>query len=67
VIETALRERPPGGMAYALRHPQRVAGLLLVATAPRSGFRAESVDVARRRGTPEMLADRAQVGAGGPR
>ena len=44
------------GLVYALRHPQRVAGLLLVDTAPSYGFRGESVDVARRRGTPEMLA-----------
>ena len=43
-------------LVYALRHPRRVAGLLLVDTAPSYGFRAESLDVARRRGTPEMLA-----------
>jgi proline iminopeptidase len=42
-------------LVYALRHPHHVAGLLLVDTAPSYGFRAESVEVARRRGTPEML------------
>lgn len=42
-------------LVYALRHAQHVAGLLLVDTAASYGFRAESLEVARQRGTPEML------------
>jgi proline iminopeptidase len=42
-------------LTCALRHPRRVAGLLLVDTAPSSGFRAESMAVASSRATPPML------------
>jgi proline iminopeptidase len=43
-------------LVCALRHPRRVDGLVLVDTATSSGFRAESLAVARRRATPELLA-----------
>lgn len=43
-------------LTYALAHPDRVTGLILVDTAASYGFRAESLAVAQRRGTPAMLA-----------
>jgi len=43
-------------LTYALEHPERVAGLILVDTSASYGFRAESLEVARQRATPSMLA-----------
>jgi proline iminopeptidase len=42
-------------LTCALRHPQRVSRMVLVDTAASSGFRAESLEVAQRRATPDML------------
>ena len=43
-------------LAYALAHPARVARLVLVDTAASSGFREQSIAIARERANPAMLA-----------
>lgn len=43
-------------LTYALAHPHAVSALVLVGTSASHGFREESIMVAERRGTPEMLA-----------
>lgn len=52
-------------LTYALSHPARVAGLILVDTAASYGFRAESLATAARRGTPAMLAALERLWEGG--
>ena len=42
-------------LTYALAHPEHLAGMVLVGTAPSFEFRAESLEVARQRGTPAIL------------
>ncbi len=42
-------------LTYALAHPGAVAALVLVGTSASHGFRDESIKVAERRATPEML------------
>jgi proline iminopeptidase len=42
-------------LTCAVRHPQRIAGLVLVDTAASASFRGESLQVAQRRATPAML------------
>ncbi len=43
-------------LTYALAHPDTVSALVLVGTTASHGFRDESLKVAERRATPEMLA-----------
>lgn len=52
-------------LTYALAHPARVAGLVLVDTAASYDFRAESLATAQRRGTPAMLAALERLWEGG--
>jgi len=42
-------------LIYALRHPESIASLMLVDTSASYGFRQESLETARQRGTPAML------------
>ena len=48
-------------LIFALAHPERVAGLIFVDTSASYGFREESLQEARRRGTPEILAALARL------
>ncbi len=48
-------------LTYALAHPDAVSALVLVGTSASQGFREESLKVAQRRATPEMLASLGQL------
>ncbi len=48
-------------LTYALAHPDAVSALVLVGTSASHGFREESLKVAQRRATPEMLASLGQL------